>query len=58
MEKVIKFQRPLNHSYKKDWYWNHDKRLQDALVAQVGIVDEGVHADGLHKNQPDPFGRR
>ena len=41
--------RPLNHSYKSDWYWDYDKRLTDALIAQNGVEEEGKHRDGLHE---------
>lgn len=49
--------RPLNHSYKRDYYWDHDKRLRDAEIAQFGIDDNEFHADGIHRRQPDPFSR-
>lgn len=52
-----KIKRPLNHSYKRDWYWDHDKRLEDALVAQFGIEDEGYHPDGIHRNDRDTWPR-
>jgi hypothetical protein len=35
---------------RADWYWDHDKRLDDAIIAQSGRPEaEGVHADGIHK---------
>jgi hypothetical protein len=33
---------------RHQWLVDHEKRLEDALIAQYGIEDEEVHADGLH----------
>jgi hypothetical protein len=43
--------RPTNLG--RNWYLDHEKRLDDAIVAQYGIQEEGVHADGLHRWDSD-----
>jgi len=48
---AIALRPPVDAGVKRrraDWYWDHDKRLEDALVAQHGIRDDGIHADGVH----------
>ena len=39
--------RPTNLA--RNWYLDHEKRLEDAEVAQYGIDDGEYHADGVHR---------
>lgn len=40
--------RPTNLA--RNWYLDHEKRLEDAEVAQYGAdCGDGTHADGVHK---------
>lgn len=58
MDTKVRARRPLNRLYVRDYYWDHDKRLRDAEIAQNGIEDSDYHADGVHRYQPDPYGKR
>ena len=39
--------RPTNLA--RNWYLDHEKRLEDAEIAQYGIDDDQYHADGVHR---------
>lgn len=51
------FRRMYSHKREFQQYLD-DKRLRDAEIAQFGIADDDYHADGVHRQQLDPFGRR
>ena len=39
--------RPTNIA--RNWYLDHEKRLEDAQIAQFGIDDDDYHPDGVHR---------
>ena len=41
--------RPTNIA--RNWYLDHEKRLEDAQVAQFGIDDDDYHPDGVHRKR-------
>jgi hypothetical protein len=43
---------------RHQWLMDHEKRLEDAIVAQYGRDDEDSHADGVHRLDGQPWRRR
>ena len=53
------FRNPVDAGVRRhiaDWHFDHDKRLEDALIAQNGAdCGDGTHDDGVHRRDGNPW---